>query len=626
MLNENINLLKRRDFLKYSSVALSSLYFGGCSNHSDLIELPSNPIDSTVLTTAQRTVVANDVSPQTIIPKNLQNISEYDAKGYGVWSYGAGLALELRSDIMANTYSLPSTTNTKKLLKFFTITDIHINDKESPSQLLYLQPANIAGDMFGIDLESKITSVYSPSMLYTTHVLDAAVQTVNALHSQDSIDFGISLGDAANNTQYNETRWYIDVLDGKVITPSSGINAGQDTIEYQKPYKAAGLNKNIPWYQAIGNHDHFWMGSIPVDGLPSMNLRASYVSDTLLPMPNSIARASNIYDTKPPLYYMGVIDGSTTTGKIIKAGPVGNFSSAPKVIPDVKRRSLTKAKWTDEFFNTSTYPVGHGFNLVPSGKTSDFTCYSFVPKSELPLKVIVLDNTQREDDGDPSIHGRGFLDNERWQWLKEELQTGSDAGQLMIIACHIPIAVSPHKADSADGRDTYMDWYENTRSGTMDNAVTLPNLIAELHSHPNLLMIAAGHRHLNTVKAFVHDEPERGFWQVETSSLFNFPQQLRLFDISLNSDYTISISVTNVDPAVKEGTPAWTARKYAVATQQIAKTNLDVNQVGADPKYPGIKDPTIEPINKNIGSYNAQLLKKLTPAMEAKMRNMFPTI
>ena len=52
---------------------------------------------------------------------------------------------------------------------------------------------------------------------------------------------------------------------------------GADTIDYQKPYKAAGLDKTIPWYQALGNHDHFWIGSIPVNDL----LRTSPTSATL---------------------------------------------------------------------------------------------------------------------------------------------------------------------------------------------------------------------------------------------------------------------------------------------------------------------------------------------------------
>lgn len=40
-------------------------------------------------------------------------------------------------------------------------------------------------------------------MLSSTHVLDAVIQTINAIHKQNPIDFGISLGDVINNAQYN---------------------------------------------------------------------------------------------------------------------------------------------------------------------------------------------------------------------------------------------------------------------------------------------------------------------------------------------------------------------------------------------------------------------------------------
>jgi histone deacetylase complex regulatory component SIN3 len=166
-------------------------------------------------------------------------------------------------------------------------------------------------------------------------------------------------------------------------------------------------------------------------------------------------------------------------------------------------------------------------------------------------------------------------------------------------------------------------------------------------------MWISGHRHLNTVKAFVSPDPtkpEKGFWQVETSSLHDFPQQFRTFEIYLNSDYTISIKTINIDPAVKAGTPAATSRKYAIAAQQIVQNNSALNNPNAatigkspaiiplpsmDPtrNQDGTKDPTIRYVNlsgaavnpvKYNASYNATLYKQLSPAMKAHLQALFP--
>ena len=188
-------------------------------------QLGGYPIASDVFTTRQRTVVPG---PKPSVKILLYEVSKYKQYGYGNWTYGPGLPYDKRLDIMPTTYSGSAVTKKTKLLNFFTMSDIHITDKESPNQLIYLQR-----------LHPKLpvgASLYSGIMLYTTHVLDSAVQTVNALHKQNPIDFGISLGDTCNSTQFNELRWYIDVLDGKVITPSSGAHLGADTIDYQKPY------------------------------------------------------------------------------------------------------------------------------------------------------------------------------------------------------------------------------------------------------------------------------------------------------------------------------------------------------------------------------------------------------
>ena len=68
-------------------------------------------------------------------------------------------------------------------------------------------------------------------MPYTPHVFNAAIQTANALHGENPFDFFISLGDVCNSSMYNELRWYLDIIDGEVITPSSGAHLGADTVE-----------------------------------------------------------------------------------------------------------------------------------------------------------------------------------------------------------------------------------------------------------------------------------------------------------------------------------------------------------------------------------------------------------
>ncbi len=693
--------IDRRHFVKYSFGAMAGLSMGvilpACGGGSDGGSPPvlaSYPIDaSAVKKTSEQMLaftfpmqpVAAPNSGSGLYPTEMSKLSEYDKYGYGKHWYGKGLTVEKRFDILANAGSYKAPVRAKQLANFFAMTDVHITDKEAPNQLIYIQQADFV-------MGAKMNSVYSPVMLYTTQVLDAAIQTLNALHDKAPFDFGISLGDVCDSTRYNELRWYIDVFDGKFITPSSGAHLGADKIDYQKPFQAAGLNKSIPWYQVLGNHDHFYIGSLPVDGDPSLKIRESYVDskvwavgDVLVPnasgssppalppviydLPTHLAGTSKvtlndkITGVSGSSFYMGVIDGSSPYGEIKYAGLPSNFSTPPTVAADPNRRSLLRAEWVQEFFNSTTSPKGHGFDLVPADlkKSEDgFACYSFVPKSNIPLKIIVLDNTQSEKDGSHDIHGHGFLDAVRWQWLQDELDAGQVNHQLMVIAAHVPIAVA--------GAGSLMEWWnpkgqampiQNDPHATMLNAVTLPDLIAKLQNTSNLLMWIAGHRHLNTIKALPAYEdpvnhmgliPEKSFWQVETSSLQHFPQQLRTFEIYLNSDNTVSIVAINVDPTVAQGSPAAKSRQGAIAELQIGPNELHVNTpnrqtmtlanklvLKVDPMDP--TRPAGDPIDANdrtyldpsikygavdqvpyCASYNAELFKQLSPAMISALK------
>ena len=179
----------RREFLGYSGGALGALWFGGLTFPQTALAAaaPTYPIDQTVVTTRER-MIAFPATLPGLSKTQIDQVDQYEKFGYGAWTYGAPLAVATRADLLpAGAAPRPAEKKTK-LLRFFTFTDVHITDKEAPNQLISFQQSEPSA--------ASVTSIYSPVMLSTTQVLDAAIQTVNALHKSDPFDFGVMLGDA----------------------------------------------------------------------------------------------------------------------------------------------------------------------------------------------------------------------------------------------------------------------------------------------------------------------------------------------------------------------------------------------------------------------------------------------
>jgi len=172
--------------------------------------------------------------------------------------------------------------------------------------------------------------------------------------------------------------------------------------------------------------------------------------------------------------------------------------------------------------------------------------------------------------------------------LVKELDLGQASNQLMIIAAHIPIELI--------GMST-----------TTNSAITASNLLTVLHGYPNLILWVTGHMHRNNIKAqpsLDASHPEYGFWEVENPSLRDFPQEFRTYEILRNTDNTISMRVTDVDPEAPANSQAYISRGYAVGAARIfgvPSTNLT-----------------------DTASYtqNAELVKQLTPTMQAKIAGL----
>ena len=536
---------------------------------------------------------------RTITPVALTNVPGifasdlqlYAVDGYSRWQWGPGT-----DEGQLWTTNAPAgyagATNAAKLLTFFCISDIHITDKESPSQSLWPGYLTVPGSTSdSLPPGNNNSSCFSPVILRTTQVLDAAVRTANDLNRLLSFDFGMSLGDDCNSAQHNELRWFVDVMDGKYIIPSSGTNAGTNTIDYQTPYQAAGLNPSVPWYQVLGNHDHFWCGSLVVNDY----LRQSCTNNTVLLLGDLKTQGEN-----SRAEFLGVVDGTTPYGTVIDSGSVSNYivggiTNAPTVAADTNRYSLTRSKWMREFFNTSSKPVGHGFS--PANITNDFACYSFMPKTNLPLKVIALDDTMSDTDFD--FNGQGSLDDTHFNWLTNELQLGQDADELMIIAAHIPLELI------------------DVPEGTNLVSVSEPRLLAALHHYPNLILWVAGHMHRNNIKSEMSTNgPAGDFWEIETPSLRDYPEEFRTFEILRNTDNSISIKTTDIDPEVTPGSNADLSRGYAVGAARIFAAPL------AAPTNNSVNPANWNFSDTNSYTTNASLVKFLTPHMQMVVANL----
>jgi hypothetical protein len=105
--------------------------------------------------------------------------------------------------------------------------------------------------------------------------------------------------------------------------------------------------------------------------------------------------------------------------------------------------------------------------------------------------------------------------------------------------------------------------------GTMDNPIVSQDdprqrvlgdaVLALLLRYPNVVMWVNGHTHVNSVTPHTRAAGAAvpgGFWEVNTASHIDFPQQARIVEIADNKDGTLSIFGTIVDSAAPLSVPA----------------------------------------------------------------------
>ena len=106
------------------------------------------------------------------------------------------------------------------IINFLQLTDFQLVDEESPGRVEFLDGTQRIPGL------SPFAAAYRPQESLTPHVEEAMVRSARNTVSpitQELLDLTILTGDNADSQAYNETRWFIDILDG-----TTGVRAGQD--------------------------------------------------------------------------------------------------------------------------------------------------------------------------------------------------------------------------------------------------------------------------------------------------------------------------------------------------------------------------------------------------------------
>jgi metallophosphoesterase (TIGR03767 family) len=388
----------------------------------------------------------------------------------------------------------------KALSSFAQLSDVHIIDAQSPVRLEWG--------------EGTSSSAYRPQEILSGHVAEAMVRAINKAQrgpvAGQQLAFTIQTGDNSDTAQYNELRWNIDLLDGgKKVRIDSG-----DLSKYE------GVMDQVPTSYVTT----FWHpDGTPAGQAPDIGAQSGFpVVPGLLDAARKPFKATGL---SMPWYatmgnHDGLVQGNFPVGppwtdralgttKILT--PDGKVTR--QVTADKDRRILDRSEWIDEHFTTTGTPRGHGF--TPENRSKNTAYYYF---DQGQVRYVVLDTVAE-------VGQYGALDDRQFAWLKRLLGRSTD--KLVVVFSHHPL-------------ESFSD----------DKLAA--SIEKELLRHANVIAWVNGHTHTNQIWAHPRKKGGKtvgGFWEINTASHIDWPQQARLIEILDNQDGTLSIFTTMLDHA-----------------------------------------------------------------------------
>ncbi len=431
-------------------------------------------------------------------------------------------------------------TQSQPLLIIHHLSDLHVCDAQSPARPEYLDrhadPDSPIREQVGTIGTYRAHSMLSP------HVVESMVQSLNTIThgplSSHPIAGAVITGDTTDNAQKNEVDWYLALLDGLEIRPDSGdftqyegvIDDGAEHYDTRywhphgtppgkedddarakygfplvpnlldscrAPFKATGLN--FPWFAVHGNHDALLQGTVA----PS----EEFINEMVGP------RRYTALPTTTPLFEVLM--------QFREVGPASYPSAddAPyvSVAEDLERRAIERGEYAQMHLNSPGTPRGHGFTEENAkNKTMYYTT------NLQGVKLIVIDSVNHFGGW------QGSLDLEQFEWLEKEV---AEADRPVVLASHHPLS------------KMFNDY------APVGRRVCLAEIQAMLLKYPQVIAWLAGHEHRHHIEWIGPQEEVTGFWQIETASHADWPQQSRTVEIVTDAGGDIYFGLTVVDHA-----------------------------------------------------------------------------